>query len=245
MDAHDLYGLPLERFIPERTALAKALRSDGKREEAEAVAALRKPSLAAWGVNQLVRTQSRDVSALLTAGDAARRAQAALLAGRGDGAALRESLDRERAGVERLTRAARGLLSGEGHELSSAMLDRIADTLHAAALEPEARKQVTDGCLDRELRHVGLDTAGLGSESAPRMARSRKSGASVSALRQRAVASRRAAELAARDLRAAEDRVNAAAEELAAARVALTQARRTAREAEAAHRRAERALGSR
>ena len=48
MDARDLYGLPLERFVPERTALGKALRSEGKREEAAAVAKLVKPSVAAW-----------------------------------------------------------------------------------------------------------------------------------------------------------------------------------------------------
>jgi hypothetical protein len=244
MDAHDLYGLPLERFISERNALAKELRRSGRRDEAEHVAALRKPSLAAWGVNQLVRTQSRDVSALFSAGDAARRAQAALLARRGDGAALREALDQERAAVERLTRAARGLLSSEGHELSPAMLDRIAETLHAAALESEARDQVEHGCLDRELRRVGLDAAGLGAEPAPRSAK-KKSGGSVGALRKRETDSRRAVERAARDLRAAEERADAAAEELAAAKESLAEARRNMRDAEAAHRRAQRAAGSR
>lgn len=244
MDAHDLYGLPRERFIPERKSLAKELRDSGRRDEAEHVGGLRKPSLAAWGVNQLVRTQARDISALFSAGDSARRAQAALLAGRGDGAALREALDEERAAVERLTRTARGLLSSEGHELSPAMLERIADTLHAAALETEARDQVKDGCLDRELRHVGLDAAGLGAEPAPRVAR-KKPGTSVSALRKRETDSRRAADRAARDLRAAEERADAAAEELAAAKEALAEARRNMREAEAAHRRAQKASGSR
>ena len=33
MDPHELYGLPLERFVPERAALAKALRAEGRRDD--------------------------------------------------------------------------------------------------------------------------------------------------------------------------------------------------------------------
>ena len=47
----DLYGLPLPRFIPERAALVKALRSEKRRDEAAVIAAMRKPSVAAWAVN--------------------------------------------------------------------------------------------------------------------------------------------------------------------------------------------------
>ena len=86
MDANDLYGLPLERFVPERNALAKDLRRNGDRDEAETVAKLRKPSVAAWAVNQLVRTQRQAVARLFAAGDAAQRAQSELLAGRVDAA---------------------------------------------------------------------------------------------------------------------------------------------------------------
>jgi hypothetical protein len=246
MDAHDLYGLPLERFIPERKALAKELRARGERDDAEAVAALRKPSLAAWAVNQLVRTQRRDVSALFKAGDAARRAQEKLLSGRGDGPAhLREALDDERAAVDRLTRAARGLLSTEGHELSPAILDRVGDTLHAAALDPEARDEVKDGCLDHELRHVGLISGGLGGEPPARSGPRKKSGKNAGALRKHEADARRVVERAAQDLHAAEARAAAAAEALTAAKASLAEARRRAREAQTAHRRAQRELESR
>ena len=61
MDLDDLYGLPLDRFIPERASLVRELRSGGEREQASVVAALRKPSVAAWAVNQLIRTQRREV----------------------------------------------------------------------------------------------------------------------------------------------------------------------------------------
>src|SRR5947209_20145303 len=97
MDAHDLYGLPLERFVPERGALAKALRNEGERDEAARVGKLPKPSRAAWAVNQLVRTQRRAVAALFEAGDALQQAQTEVIAGRGQAGSLREAAERERA----------------------------------------------------------------------------------------------------------------------------------------------------
>ncbi len=156
MERSELYGLPLEEFTPARNALAKELRGDGRRDEAAEVAKLRKPSIAAWAVNQLVRTQAREVKALFKAGDALRKAQDDLLGQSGDAAGLRRAVDAERAAVEALTETARGLLSAAGSELTPAMLERVSGSLHAAALDEEGRDAVRDGCLERELRHVGL-----------------------------------------------------------------------------------------
>ena len=75
--ATELYGLPLSEFIPERARRVKALRADKKRDEATEMAALRKPSVAAWAVNQLVRTQSKAITRLFKAGDALAKAQRA------------------------------------------------------------------------------------------------------------------------------------------------------------------------
>ena len=108
MEPRDLYGLPLDRFVAERGALAKSLRADGKRDEAAEVAKLRKPSVAAWAVNQLVRTQSREVKALFKAGDQLQRAQADLLAGKGDAGKLRAAAEREREAVDRAHRGRPG-----------------------------------------------------------------------------------------------------------------------------------------
>lgn len=172
MDGDDLYGLPLERFVSERGALARELRSAGRREAATGVAALRKPSIAAWAVNQLVRTQRRAMTDLLDAGDALHEAQSRVLAGGADARALRAATERERAAVDMLLDKARGLLSSGGHELSPTVLDRVAETLHAAALGEEARALVSEGRLERELRHVGLG-AGISSESPPTRGKSR------------------------------------------------------------------------
>jgi hypothetical protein len=166
----DLYGLPLDRFVPERAALAKALRGEGRKEEAAGVGALRKPSVAAWTVNQLVRTQRAAVTSLFDAGDALGRAQSELLAGRGDAHALREAAQRERQAVDDLAEVARGLLSSQGQEPTQATLDRVSETLHAAALDEKARAQVREACLERELRQVGFGGTVAGSGPASTVA---------------------------------------------------------------------------
>ncbi len=155
-NASDLYGVALERFVAERAVLAKVLRGEGRREEAKRVVGLRKPSIAAWAVNQLARTQRAALADLFAAGDELLRVHAELLDGRGDPGALRAATVREREAVNQLTTAAHGLLSEKGHELSAATLERVSETLHAAAREQQARDLVRLGCLERELRRVGL-----------------------------------------------------------------------------------------
>lgn len=165
-DPSDLYGLPLERFTAERTALAKRLRQEGRRDQASEVSKLRKPSAAAWAVNQLVRTQKREVDALLKAGDTLVRVQADLLSGRGDSRALRDAAEAERAAVDVLVDRARGLLSAVGVELSAARLEQVRETLQAAALDEDVRAQVGTACLERELRHIGLGSLAGGTSPA-------------------------------------------------------------------------------
>jgi hypothetical protein len=168
MNVDDLYDAPLEQFVTRRGNLARELRKQGKREEAAEIAALRKPSVAAWAVNQLVRTQSRSVAELFDAGDALQEAHRTATTGRGDAGALRSAAQRERSAADQLMEAARGLLTADGNELSATIVDRVADTLRAAALDDEAREKVRDGRLERELRHVGLGVlAGGGAIETP------------------------------------------------------------------------------
>jgi len=243
MDPGDLYGIPLEQFVPERTGLARELRAQGDREAAAKVGKLAKPSTAAWAVNQLVRTQGPAVAELFTAGDALRRAQGEVVAGQGSARALRDAHERERAAVATLTETARGLLSAQGQELSTTVLERVSDTLHAAALEEGARSAVRDGCLTRELSHVGLGDA-IG---APPVDGSDEPQASAAAAREagaraREKDTRRAAERAARELDGAQRRRDRAAALLQESEDALAAARERAAEAEHAHRRARKDL---
>jgi hypothetical protein len=233
-DADELYGLPLDRFVPERTALARELRSAGRREEASEVGALRKPSVAAWAVNQLVRTQRKGVDELFEAGDALRAAHDQVLAGRGDAGSLRTAVARQRAAVDSLTKAARGLLTSEGHELSPTIIERVSDTLHAAALDDDAREQVREGRLERELRHVGL---GMAPGAVPARASRRKTTAAEAEPRKDRTAereARRRLERATRAASAARERRNKAAQALAETEEALTDAERELSEAEQA-----------
>jgi hypothetical protein len=257
-DVDELYGLPLDRFVPERTAHARELRSAGRREEASEVAALRKPSVAAWAVNQLVRTQRQGVDDLFGAGDALRAAHDQVLGGRGDAGSLRGAVARERSAVDALTQAARGLLTSQGHELSPTIIERVSDTLHAAALDDDARAQVREGRLERELRHVGL---GMAAGPAPAPARTRKKPADApkkdtkaerAAEQEQAKArsqaraaereARRRAERANRAASAARERRNKATEALEDAEEALAEAERERSDAEAGLHAAERAV---
>jgi hypothetical protein len=258
MDAHDLYGLPLDRFIPERTALAKALRTAGQRDEAATIAKLPKPSVAAWAANQLVRTQREAIAQLFEAGDALQRAHADVISGGGGARALREATERERAAVETLIEAARGLLSTEGHGLSPATLERVSETLHAGALDAGARDALRDGCLARELTRVGLgDGAFAGeppkppggpveppdaddaaveearlSEAAAREEEARRADAAARAEAAARDEARRAAVQAVRELEAAQERRDRAAAALEEAEAALTVADEALRAAE-------------
>jgi hypothetical protein len=267
VDIDELYGLPLDRFIPERAALAKQLRAAGERDQAAAVAALKKPSAAAWAVNQLVRTQGRALAELFDAGDALRGAQSDVLAGRGDSSDLRAAVEREREAVAALVDAGRGLLSSGGTELSATVLERVADSLHAAALGDEARRSISAARLERELRHVGLGVDTLSAFAAgakpaakpksvakPKQAAKKPQPPKPAASDVRAVAkeraearraariaeadARRRVDLTTRALNAAQERHARAAEALSEAEQAIATATAEARAAADAHARA-------
>src|SRR6266511_142061 len=163
-----LYGLPLEEFVPERDALAKRLRAEKRREEADAVKALRKPSVAAWAVNQALRSNPAEKRKLLESGDALRRAQEDLVAGRGGAAAVREASEAERQAVGALLSPARGLAREKGF-LSEPVLNRVRETLHAAATDDEARAEIEAARVSRE--HQAAAFGGLEGVAAPRKPR--------------------------------------------------------------------------
>ena len=166
-EAGRLYGLALAEFVPERTALAKALRADGRRDEAAAVAKLAKPTVAAWAANQVLRTQAADRRELLAAGDALTEAT---------GPGLREAIARHRDALGRLMAAARGLLDPDGRELSAGTLEKVMQTLNAASLDPELREAAEHGRLAREqvFSGLGLRTGPREGETQPEPARKAK-----------------------------------------------------------------------
>ena len=76
-----LYALPPEQFTAARNELAKSLRADGQKSEADTVRGLKRPSVGAWVLNQLARTRPQEVRRLIEAGERLRKIQAS---GKGD-----------------------------------------------------------------------------------------------------------------------------------------------------------------
>jgi hypothetical protein len=153
-----LYALPLDRFVAERNALARELKQAGEKERAEEVAALRKPSLVAWTVNQLAHSRRRDVDLLLDAGKRLVDAQQASIS-TGDRADLDAAQSSLRSAVSTLTSAAGTLL---GSRASPSTLARVAETLRSAATGADGRELLARGMLEEELSDTGWDiVAGL------------------------------------------------------------------------------------
>ncbi|MGH3547536.1 MAG: hypothetical protein ACRDQU_05330 [Pseudonocardiaceae bacterium] len=73
--ADELYSLPRHEFTAARNAATRQAREQGCRELTEQIAALRRPSTAAWLANQLVREHPEQVRALMELGDGLLEAQ--------------------------------------------------------------------------------------------------------------------------------------------------------------------------
>jgi hypothetical protein len=148
--AADLYGLPLEEFTKARDELAKELRRSGKKEAADEVKALRKPSVSAWTVNQLARRRPQETRALVKAGEGLRKAQRAAVGGRGP-EALRDATRSHRDRLDELTAAARDELGASGPTLQ-----RVAQTLRGASVDKESAKALLAGTLTGDVEQAGF-----------------------------------------------------------------------------------------
>jgi len=146
----ELYALPVDEFIAARTRLARERKAAGDREGAARIQSLRKPTVAAWAVNQLVRREARAVDELFDAVEALRTAQEQALRGEGR-RALQEAGGRRKAAVDRLTGAAEGILDEAGHGAGRASVDAVTNSLLAVATDPEAARLVRSGRLEKEL----------------------------------------------------------------------------------------------
>ena len=92
-----LYALPLDEFVAERNAAAKAWKREGRKDDAATIGGLRKPSVVDSALN---RTAHRDPTTTRAWADATRRADDAQSAtiGGGDAAALRAAVAELRVG---------------------------------------------------------------------------------------------------------------------------------------------------
>jgi len=147
--ADRLYGLPPEQFIEARDEAAKA-------EKLPAVKQLRRPTLAAWSINLLVREKPDVVEEFLSLGEDLRSAQQAL-----QGDELRRLASQRQQLVSGLVAQARRLAANAQHPLNAAAQAEVESTLQAGLADPEAAVEIRSGRLVKPREYVGMGAAGL------------------------------------------------------------------------------------
>ncbi len=148
--AAELYAADLGEFTARRAELASRARAGGDQETARQIAGLRKPTRAAWLINQLVRADPGAPGRLAELGTDLRAAAAAL-----DGARIRELSQARRRLVDDLVREA---LERPGQQAPGAgVREELTVTFGAAVADPEVARQLAAGTLVRAVQHGGLD----------------------------------------------------------------------------------------
>ena len=153
--ADELYALSLPEFTPARDARAKELKASDKELSAQ-VKALKKPSLAAWVVNVLVRHETEQVDQVLAVGVALRKAQAGM-----SGDELRALTKQRRQLTAAVTTQARALASSLGTKVTQAVADQVEATLTAAMIDEDCAKAVRSGQLVTALAATGVGEVDL------------------------------------------------------------------------------------
>src|ERR671927_1351224 len=145
-DIDALFRLPLAEFTGERNALAARLKKEGRRNDADRVKLLAKPSVSAWAVNQLYWDHREAFDQLMASGKRLRPAQKLRLAGKV--ASVRDSLDARREALVHLSDLAAELLRDAGSNPSLDTLRRVTTTLEALSTLPDGP---TPGRLTQDL----------------------------------------------------------------------------------------------
>lgn len=156
--AAGLLAGPLGDFTSRRNAKAKELKGAGQRELAAEVAALKKPPVALWAVNQLTRSARPVLERLRRAGEGVVRAQSGAVSGRKNAAQdLRTASGELQHELEAAVRAAGDVLRAEGHGTDEATLRRVQEVLRLAAVSGgETWDSLRRGALTSE-PHAGED----------------------------------------------------------------------------------------
>lgn len=149
--AEELYAGPLDDFVPRRAASGKAVAAEHGKPLGQQVGRLRKPSVAAWTVNLLVRRESEQIDQVLRLGEQLRAAAESL-----DGEELRALTRQRRQLTGALTTTARRLAKDAGHRLSEPVADQVEGVLTAALLDPVAAEVVRTGRLVTAFTSTGM-----------------------------------------------------------------------------------------
>ena len=130
----------------------QAARAAGNRPLAAAIGRLRRPTVSAYVINLLVRSQPEVGEQLVALGEELRRAQEQL-----SGPALRQLATQRAQLVGALVRSARTIAADAGHPVSQAVAYELEQTLHAALADPDVAAEVGSGRLVRAASRTGFD----------------------------------------------------------------------------------------
>lgn len=159
----ELYGLTPGEFTAARDRYAAEARRAKDPAAAKAIAALRRPTLAAWAANLLTHSRPEEAGRFLELGRALRDAHRTL-----DAAGLRELSDQRRRIVSALSRQAAQLAGEAGHPLSEAARREVEATLRAVLADPVAADRWAGGHLTVSLTPPsGFPADGAPAEPAP------------------------------------------------------------------------------
>jgi hypothetical protein len=153
-----LYTVAPADFVRERTALAKALKAAGKREEAARLEKLPRPSPSVWAVNQLARREPALIARLVDL--------TARLQGHGAPATrvdYAETVAEHREALKTLRGKADEILQAAKIRPTPEILGRVVHDLRAGAVDDESRALLERGRLVRDLGEaVTADPFGSG-----------------------------------------------------------------------------------
>jgi hypothetical protein len=142
----ELYATPPPEFVSRREILTAAARTDGRVEDARRIHAARRPSLAAWTMNLLLRSEPEESRRFLELGRALREAYQSL-----DADGIKELSEQRRSIVAAMSRQAAGLAAEAGHRLSEPVRRDVEATLRAVLADQEAADRWATGRLDSAL----------------------------------------------------------------------------------------------
>lgn len=152
--ADELYAVSPGDFTEQRNSVAKAC---ADKELGKRVKALKKPSVAAWAINVLVRHEHEQIDQVLGLGQALRTAAESL-----DGEELRALTRQRRQLTHALASTARSLARDQGIRLTGTVADQVEGTLNAAMLDPAVADAVRTGLLVGALAATGLGDTDVG-----------------------------------------------------------------------------------
>ncbi|HVD63009.1 MAG TPA: hypothetical protein VNC14_01835 [Lapillicoccus sp.] len=157
----ELYGLHPDEFLGARRTLAAQAKADKETGLAKAIDSIRKPTAAAWAINQLVRARPADVERLVDLAAGLHEAQEKM-----DGAALK-TLSRERTKlVDELVRSTTEVAKAAGGAMSTPVANQVRETFVAALATTAAAEAVGSGQLTRALSYAGFGDVDLSEATA-------------------------------------------------------------------------------